>query len=159
MFRDRYCLLVGTHILEYDVKSRNWNGEALDSTVYHTRKHTLSLRDCYVYSGQLAISVVGANSSGADWNPADYKQQHFPRIYDDGSMSSDTVEDCTFVIWKKHRPSQGLGSKSSVRVYRTRTKLEMHDWLYAVDAAIQRLYKGDREKERQERLKSFPWLS
>lgn len=172
MFKDRYCLLVGSHLLEYEVKRRDIYGAAVQ-TVYHHRRHTISLRDCYVYSGGLAFSVLGPDSSGTHWNPADYKQQHFPRLYDDGLMSSDTYEDCSFVIWKKERASQGLGQNSSVRVFRARTKVrstprvddgtneakvERNEWIFALNAAIERLHRGDKESQREERLREFAWL-
>lgn len=91
-------------------------GQSL-ATVYHQRRFTLSLRDCYVYSGSVAESVLGPDTSGGEFRPSSEKT--FSRIYANGIMSSDSLEDSTFVIWKG-LAGRSLSKKSAVRVYRAR---------------------------------------
>ena len=125
MFKNRFCFLIDGHLLEYDVRRRDIYGQALE-TVYHHRRFAFSLRDCYIYSGTLATSVLGPDTSGSDWRLSN-SAENFPRIFENGLMSHDSTIDCSFVIWKKLRArgkaGKGLGSSSTVRVYRTRNKV------------------------------------
>jgi len=158
------------------------HGQPLPSP-YHRRKFTLSLRDCYVYSGSLTSSFLAGSTNTAAWEPANGNQHRFPRCYTatDGLRTVDDEEDCTFVIVRTKHGGDGknkkLNQKGVVRVYRARSKvseshlfarlalliesvrmiqLERDQFVYTLNSAIERLLRS--ESEREDRLREFAWL-
>lgn len=107
---------------------RDMYGQPLPSP-YHRRKFTLSLRDCYVYSGSLTSGFLAGSTNTAAWEPANGNQHRFPRCYmaTDGLRTVDDEEDCTFVIVRTKHGGDGknkkLNQKGVVRVYRARSKV------------------------------------
>ncbi|GAA5994393.1 Spo71p [Rhodotorula paludigena] len=164
MFRSRHVLLLPGILAEYQTHTRDINGQPLP-TPYHRRRKLIALRDCYVYSGSLASHLLSSHAgSSNNWDPADESEHQFPRCYphSDGLRAADDVEDCTFVILRvKHSKSGAnikLGQSGGVaRVYRARSKLERDQFVYALNASIERILRG--EKEREGRLRDFPWLA
>ncbi|GAA5854689.1 hypothetical protein JCM8547_004941 [Rhodosporidiobolus lusitaniae] len=157
-FRLRNVLLLPGTLVEYQSIARDMHGQPLPSP-YHRRRAVVSLRDVYVYSGSLASSYVAVTNSH-NWNPGDESEHQFPRCYpgSDGLRTADEAEDCTFVLVRmKHAASgknQQLGQKgTTVRVYRTRSKLERDQFVYAINAAIESVLRG--ESEREDHLRDF----
>lgn len=93
------------------------------STLYHRRKTTLSLRGCYVYSGRLASHMLSAHTSST-WDPAD-PQGKFPRIYPQDQLRvTDDEEDCTLVVFKRPFGGGGrFGKAGKSIVLRARSKV------------------------------------
>ncbi|BGP39255.1 hypothetical protein JCM10449v2_003193 [Rhodotorula kratochvilovae] len=161
-FRLRHVLLLPGVLVEYQSIVRDMQGRPLPSP-YHRRRTILPLRDCYIYSGSLASHLLAPSKGTTTWDPADESAHQFPRYYasTDGLRTADDVEDCTFVVLRiKHSRSgrdEKLGMKASeARVYRTRSKLERDQFVYALNASIERILRG--EEEREERLREFAWL-
>ncbi|GAA5892676.1 Spo71p [Sporobolomyces salmoneus] len=160
-FRKRHVLLLPGTLIEFNSVDRDMYGHPLPSP-YHRRKFTLSLRDCYVYSGSLTSSFLAGSTNTAAWEPANGNQHRFPRCYTatDGLRTVDDEEDCTFVIVRTKHGGDGknkkLNQKGVVRVYRARSKLERDQFVYTLNSAIERLLRS--EAEREERLREFAWL-
>ncbi|GAA6054384.1 hypothetical protein JCM3770_002230 [Rhodotorula araucariae] len=161
-FHLRHVLLLPGVLVEYQSIVRDALGRQLPSP-YHRRRLILPLHDCYIYSGSLASHLLAPSKGTTTWDPADESTHQFPRYYasTDGLRTADDVEDCTFVILRiKHSPSgrdDKLGMKASeARVYRTRSKLERDQFVYALNASIERILRG--EEEREARLREFAWL-
>jgi hypothetical protein len=183
VFRLRHVVLLHGVLIEYQSIVRDINGQPLP-TPYHRRRHIVHLRDCYVYSGTLASNLLPRLGNTMGWTPGDESEHQFPRCYPstDGLRTADDREDCTFVIVKIKHSKSGKGDKLGMkgvdaRVYRTRSKVrrvsalpsaEMHvltfrvpqlerdQFVYALNASIERLLRG--EEERENRLRDFPWL-
>ncbi|GAA6010006.1 hypothetical protein JCM11491_005826 [Sporobolomyces phaffii] len=160
-FRKRHVLLLPGTLIEFNSVDRDMYGHPLPSP-YHRRKFTLSLRDCYVYSGSLTSSFLAGSTNTAAWEPANGNQHRFPRCYTatDGLRTVDDEEDCTFVIVRTKHGGDGknkkLNQKGVVRVYRARSKLERDQFVYTLNSAIERLLRS--EGEREDRLREFAWL-
>ncbi|GAA5937484.1 Spo71p [Sporobolomyces koalae] len=160
-FRKRHVLLLPGTLIEFNSVDRDMYGHPVSSP-YHRRKFTLSLRDCYVYSGSLTSSSLAGSTNTAAWEPANGNQHRFPRCYSttDGLRTVDDEEDCTFVIVRTKHGGDGknkqLNQKGAVRVYRARSKLERDQFVYTLNSAIERLLRG--ESEREDRLREFAWL-
>ncbi|GAA5902868.1 hypothetical protein JCM6882_009148 [Rhodosporidiobolus microsporus] len=161
VFRLRHVLVLPGTLIEYQSIARDMHGTPLPSP-YHRRRLVVSLRDTYVYSGSLAAGHL-ATSTHSQWDPGDETEHQFPRCYPgtDGLRTADEAEDCTFVIVRMRHGGNGkdkkLGQKgTSVRVYRTRSKLERDQFVYVLNASIEHLLRG--EQEREERLRDFAWL-
>ncbi|GAA6037786.1 hypothetical protein JCM8097_005033 [Rhodosporidiobolus ruineniae] len=160
-FRLRHVLLLPGTLIEYQSISRDMHGQPLP-TPYHRRRLVVSLRDCYVYSGSLAAAYL-STSTAARWDPGDESEHQFPRCYPatDGLRTADEAEDCTFIVVRMRGGGNGknkrLGQKGrTVRIYRTRSKLERDAFVWSINAAIEHVYAG--EQDREERLRDFPWL-
>ncbi|GAA5971750.1 hypothetical protein JCM11641_001497 [Rhodosporidiobolus odoratus] len=163
-FHLRHVLLLPGTLIEYQSIARDdLHGQPLP-TPYHRRRVVLSLRDCYVYSGSLA-SNFSSVTNPHNWHPGNEQEHQFPRCYPDtdGLRTADEAEDCTFVVVCMRHGGNGKLKKfeqeaTSSRVYRTRSKLERDQFVYALNASIERLLRGERERE--ERLCDFStWLS
>ncbi|GAA5883845.1 hypothetical protein JCM16303_007411 [Sporobolomyces ruberrimus] len=160
-FRQRHVLLLPGTLIEFNHVDRDMYGQPLPSP-YHRRKFTLSLRDCYVYSGSLTSGFLAGSTNTAAWEPANGNQHRFPRCYmaTDGLRTVDDEEDCTFVIVRTKHGGDGknkkLNQKGVVRVYRARSKLERDQFVYTLNSAIERLLRA--EGEREDRLREFSWL-
>ncbi|GAA6058879.1 hypothetical protein JCM10212_002823 [Sporobolomyces blumeae] len=160
-FRKRHVLLLPGTLIEFNVYDRDMHGQPLPSP-YHRRKFTLSLRDCYVYSGSLTSAFLAGSTNTAAWEPANGNQHRFPRCYTatDGLRTVDDEEDCTFVIVRTKHGGDGkhkkLNSKGVVRVYRARSKLERDQFVYTLNSAIERLLRA--ESGREDSLRDFSWL-
>ncbi|GAA5865964.1 hypothetical protein JCM3774_005540 [Rhodotorula dairenensis] len=165
VYRMRHVVLLPGILLEFLHVNRDINGQPLPSP-YHKRQRILHLRDCYVYSGTLTDHLNELSTGTGVWDPADESEHQFPRCYPgtDGLRTADERDDCTFVVFKiKHSKSGNdckLGKKgksTDARVFRTRSKLERDLFVYALNLSIERLLRG--EKDREDRLRDFSWLS
>ncbi|BGO90868.1 hypothetical protein NBRC10512_002383 [Rhodotorula toruloides] len=162
VFRLRHVVLLHGVLIEYQSIVRDIKGQPLP-TPYHRRRHIVHLRDCYVYSGALASHLLPRLGNTMGWTPGDETEHQFPRCYpsSDGLRTADDREDCTFVVVKIKHSKSGKGDKLGMkgvdaRVYRTRSKLERDQFVYALNASIERLLRG--EQERENRLRNFAWL-
>lgn len=165
MYQMRHVVLLPGILLEFQHVTRGIHGQPLPSP-YHRRTRLLHLRDCYVYSGTLAGHLNAPTASTGEWDPADETQHQFPRCYPgmDGLRTADERDDCTFVVFKIKHSESGTdcklgkkGKSTDARVYRTRSKLERDLFVYALNLSIERLLRG--EQEREDRLRKFSWLS
>jgi hypothetical protein len=171
-FIERYNILIGGHLIHYQVIIRDIQGRP-SITSWHRKKGAIHLRDCYVYSGSLCDDLLANTPGGGRYDPTEGRHK-FPRIYQDGLLSGDDEEDCTFIIWKKTGVGKGsgLGSKSHRMVFRARSKvrggcrqvkgfhltscvcqIERDEWVYALNCEIERLVREDQGREKW--LKDF----
>ncbi|BGP15078.1 hypothetical protein JCM10213v2_003033 [Rhodosporidiobolus nylandii] len=161
-YRLRHVLLLPGTLVEYQSIARDMHGQPL-STPYHRRRLIVSLRDCYVYSGSLASHFLSAANSHS-WDPGNEAGHQFPRCYPatDGLRTADEAEDCTFVVVRIRHGGNGKNRKlaqkaAGARIYRARSKLERDQFVYALNASIERLHRG--EQKREQRLRDFTWLT
>ncbi|KPV77586.1 uncharacterized protein RHOBADRAFT_51419 [Rhodotorula graminis WP1] len=160
-FHPRHVVLLPGVLVEFQSVTRDLQGRP-KATPYHRRRHVLTLRDCYIYSGSLASHLLAPSKGASTWDPADESAHQLPRYYSssDGLRTADDVEDCTFAIVRvKHSRSGKLDKLDKkvdeARVYRARSKLERDQFVYALNASIERIMRGERERE--DRLRDFPW--
>ncbi|GAA5987003.1 hypothetical protein JCM10908_000988 [Rhodotorula pacifica] len=165
IYHKRHVVLLPGILLEFDHAARDINGQPLPSP-YHRRRSVLHLRDCYVYSGTLADHLNAPTATTGEWDPADETEHQFPRCYPttDGLRTSDERDDCTFVIYKIKHSKSGVdcklgqkGKSKNARVFRTRSKIERDLFVYALNLSIERVLRG--EKDREDKLRDFSWLS
>ncbi|GAA5822154.1 hypothetical protein JCM11251_004875 [Rhodosporidiobolus azoricus] len=161
VFRLRHVLILPGTLIEYQSIARDMHGSP-SATPYHRRRLVVSLRDTYVYSGSLTSPYIPTTNAHS-WDPGDESEHQFPRCYPgtDGLRTADDAEDCTFVLVRMRGGGSGknkrLGQKATtVRVYRTRSKLERDQFVYTLNVSIEHLLRG--EQEREERLRDFSWL-
>ncbi|KAL1921099.1 uncharacterized protein VTP21DRAFT_11734 [Calcarisporiella thermophila] len=104
-------------------ETRESSGRAVPNA-WWVRSEILNLRDCYVYSGRLALSDEGnwlvrksksrpVTMHWKEWGMEDMpsddgreidfdpegETKRFGRIYSDGTISLDLPEECTFCLW------------------------------------------------------------
>lgn len=125
---------------------RDHAGKAVQ-TVYQERQLSISLQDCYIYSGLV---------TGSDLL---YSGQHaLPRIYPDGYTSQDEDTMTCFVVWHGTRRTKftrtdddgkvvkqnlaQLGKTGKANVFKARSRLERDQWVMSISMEIERLNTG-----------------
>lgn len=125
-------------------------------TIYQEHHISLSLTDCYIYSGLVTESDLLYQNQTFDSNsPGRYT---LPRIYPDGYTSYDEDTMTCFVLWHgtrrslfttkddegkkiRHRVPQ-LGTKGRAIVFKARSRLERDMWVMSIAIEIDRLNSG-----------------
>ncbi|KAI5779234.1 Pleckstrin homology domain-containing protein [Geopyxis carbonaria] len=125
-------------------------------TVYQERHVSLSLTDCYIYSGLVTESDLLYQNQTFDSNSPG--RHTLPRIYPDGYTSYDEDTMTCFVLWHgtrrslfttkddegktiRHRVPQ-LGTKGRAIVFKARSRLERDTWVMSIAMEIDRLNSG-----------------
>ncbi|GBB85275.1 hypothetical protein RclHR1_11830006 [Rhizophagus clarus] len=157
-FRNYHYILTGGNLLCFHLYTRNLINGVTKRQCYHKRCGNINLADCYVYSGRItendllysSTSKFSAKSSGI---------HKLPRIYPDGMSCFDNAVECTFVIWQaersfyfgKEKKEKGnvirlkkktmLNNPGKIWVFRTRSKIEREEWVWAINVEIERACK------------------
>lgn len=149
-------LLIEGQLLIFQGSLRKFSGQQVPHT-YHSRKTTLDLRDCYIYSGIITSSDLLYQNQNFDSNlPGRHPS---PRMYtSDGWTSADEDTATCFVIWHtsrkelfraqeehggrarwKWRQVSALGVPGKSTVFKTRSRAERDMWVLAIGTEIDRL--------------------
>ncbi|KAJ6257044.1 hypothetical protein Dda_7928 [Drechslerella dactyloides] len=156
-FQKYYVVACHGKLLIFNHTVRRYNGEPLDC-IHQQKRHEVSLRDAYVYSGSATESqLLYQNQTFDSNNPG---RHALPRVYDDGWMSSDEDAMTCFVVWHgakrtsiKSRDDEGkrgkvkrvtaLGSTGKSMVFKARSRQERDLWVMAINVEIERLHTTD----------------
>lgn len=121
--------------------------------VHQERHLTLSLRDCYIYSGLITENdLLYQNQTFDSSTPG---RHPLPRVYQDGMTSHDEDTMTCFVLWHgmrrslfkmtnedgrtvRHRVTQ-LGASGKSIVFKARSRLERDAWVMSIGMEIERL--------------------
>lgn len=152
-----HAFLTGGHLLQYHIKTK--------SKVHPVCKVKINLVDAYVCSGYFAALSLPRGQFDPSAPPV-------PRRYQDGLETDDGEDDTMFMIWYRKQapsavgvePTQGeeslagfsqavppLSAKRHVAIFRARSKLERDAWCWALSCEIERLVRGQKERERKMR--------
>jgi hypothetical protein len=127
---------------------------------FNKRCGCIDLADCYIYSGSITEYDL-LYSSTSRFNVKNVEIYKLPRIYSDGMCCYDNDEECTFVIWQgrqkfyfgKDDIKKGylkkktmLDQPGNIWVFRTRSRIEREEWVWAINVEIERACK-EREKD------------
>lgn len=121
--------------------------------VHQERHLSLSLRDCYIYSGLITENDLLYQNQTFDSNTPG--RHSLPRIYQDGMTSHDEDTMTCFVLWHgmrrslfkttddegrtvRHRVTQ-LGAAGKCIVFKARSRLERDAWVMSIGMEIERL--------------------
>ncbi|KAG0128010.1 hypothetical protein HOY82DRAFT_623252 [Tuber indicum] len=120
----------------------------------HQERHlSLSLRDCYIYSGLITEDELLYQNQTFDSNTPG--RHALPRVYQDGMTSHDGDTMTCFVIWHgmrrnifktkddggktvRHRVT-ALGQTGKSIVFKARSRLERDAWVMSIGMEIERL--------------------
>ncbi|CAB4381650.1 unnamed protein product [Rhizophagus irregularis] len=157
-FRNYHYILTRGRLICYNLYTRNLINGVSKQRCYHKRYENINLADCYVYSGKVTENDL-LYSSTSKFNARSNGIHRLPRIYPDGMYCFDNDEDCTFVIWQgeqslhigKDKKEKGnvicfkkktrLNNPGKIRVFRTRSKIEREEWVWAINVEIERACK------------------
>ncbi|RPB10634.1 hypothetical protein P167DRAFT_537550 [Morchella conica CCBAS932] len=121
--------------------------------VHQERHVSLSLRDCYIYSGLITENDLLYQNQTFDSNTPG--RHSLPRVYQDGMTSHDEDTMTCFVLWHgmrrslfkttdddgrtvRHRVTQ-LGAAGKCIVFKARSRLERDAWVMSIGMEIERL--------------------
>jgi hypothetical protein len=125
-------------------------------TIYHEKHLSLSLRDCYIYSGLVTSSDLLYQSQTFDSNSPG--RHALPRIFPDGYTSQDEDSMTCFVLWhgsrktfftkqddegnKVRRRVTPLGTTGKAIIFKARSRVERDTWVMSIAMEIERLNFG-----------------
>ncbi|KAJ7069875.1 Pleckstrin homology domain-containing protein [Mycena amicta] len=117
------------------------------SSLHPAMHKKINLADAYVCSGFLAASSLPTGQYSPDKTP-------LPRRYQDSLETDDSDEDTLFILWyHPHKadvpPLPPLGAKRKTIVFRCRNRLERDTWCWALNCEIEKLVRGQREREEE----------
>ncbi|KAF3917368.1 hypothetical protein ABW21_db0203034 [Orbilia brochopaga] len=156
-FQKYYVVACHGKLLIFNHTVRRYNGEPLDC-IHQQKRHEVSLRDAYVYSGSATESqLLYQNQTFDSNNPG---RHTLPRVYEDGWMSTDEDAMTCFVVWHgakrtsiKSKDDEGkrskvkrvtaLGSRGKSMVFKARSRQERDLWVMAINVEIERLHTTD----------------
>ncbi|WFD36857.1 hypothetical protein MCUN1_003747 [Malassezia cuniculi] len=178
LYRQRFLVIVGGRLVIFKVvhSTRSRIARQNEGILFKRVGSSFSLRDAYVYQARVGDRPTDMNRSakqeanrrGSRTNAA----KTMPRLYSHGLYSSDSQDDCTFVVRVRlgydslsarqnafrlrHSRSKreedlipGLADKAHGElVFRTRTSVERDIWIRSIMFEIERL--GRREAAREE---------
>lgn len=185
-FRSRYYILIAGRLLHYKLVTTTSSARSRQNAgIFHRRQETVvHLRDAYVFSGQLTEDLLqngrtegaqGINNIGGGGGANAGERHKLPRVYQDGLLSVDEDEDCSFVV--RYRPehknadviSPGITStpaadgakpnaspsalptlsdkKHKYLVLRARSKMERDLWVRAISYETEREARLNADRE------------
>ncbi|KAL8825737.1 MAG: hypothetical protein Q9170_007681 [Blastenia crenularia] len=127
--------------------------------IQHERQTTISLRDCYIYSGLVTEGDLLYQNRTFDSNHPGHNA--LPRVYlEDGWTSTDEDTMTCFVLWQATRKSffkqkeegvvgqrlryvSRLGVPGRGMVFKARSRAERDHWVMSVGMEIERLQQGE----------------
>ena len=156
-------LLCHGELLIFQGTLRTYSGKEIPH-IQHDRYHSISLKDCYIYSGLITQDdLLYGNRAFDPQNPGHHA---LPRIYgDDDWTSSDEDTMTTFVIWHAKQKSffrapssldqfgaktrqklkyvSRLGAPGRPIVFQTRSRAERDHWVMNIGMEIERLQQNE----------------
>lgn len=151
-FHKYYAVLTHAGLLLYQPVVRRASG-AIKPKMNMKKVHSVSIDDCYVYSGPITNNDLLQRDKALD--PENPGRHELPRVYEDGWKSSEEETTRCFVIWygikrpyasavsnssgaavAKYVSRLGEGGKSMVFLVRSRQERDL--WVAALNIAISR---------------------
>ncbi|CAG8654638.1 17866_t:CDS:2, partial [Funneliformis caledonium] len=157
-FEHYHHVLTHGHLIYFHRNTRSTLSKCTSNKSYHKYKWCINLRDCYVYSGEITEhEYYDSNQSQERSVAKSYNNGQLAKIYGDGMVSYDNYKDTSFVIWKNKRKycfgNDGmkiqvnrriqLNTRGKFWVFRARSRMECEEWVWALNAEIERLYKNE----------------
>lgn len=153
-FRKCYVILCHGQLLVFQDNFRTWAGTKVPH-IQHERYNTLSLENCYVYSGLLTSDDLLDRAQSMDTTTTSVPgRAAFPKIYPDNTTSSDDDTMLTFVVWygmrrsfvrtrdwqgnTVHRRVTSLGSSGKGVVFKAPSRVLRDLWVMNVSLEIER---------------------
>jgi hypothetical protein len=139
--------LVAGQLVQFHIKPK--------STHYRRQGKAVSLLDAYVVSGVLAAQVLPQGQ----YNP---NNPITPRRYADGLESDDTEENMLFMVYYvSNKVAQAgkvpsLNAAKKMMVFRCRSRVERDVWCWALNTEIEKLTRGQRDREEKWRNVGAP---
>jgi hypothetical protein len=151
-FKRYNVILCNGELVIFHHTHRNRTGKEVPTTL-HEKHLSLSLKDCYIYSGLVTASdLLYTNRT---WDPNTPGRSALPRIYADGYTSTDDDTMTCFVLWhgsrrsiftkrdeegnKVRRKVTPLGQGGKSVVFKARSRLERDAWVMSIAMEIERL--------------------
>lgn len=155
-FRRYNVILCHGELLIFHNSQRDRSGKEV-ATVDQERHLSMSLRDCYIYSGLITESELLYRNQTFDSN---FPGHHaLPKVYADGYTSQDEDTMTTFVLWHGQRRSvastrdkggnsgnshtatrvSALGAAGKAVVFKARSRVERDTWVMSISMEIERL--------------------
>lgn len=151
-FRRYAVVLCHGQLMIFRHTHRDSAGKAVD-TVHQEHQLSISLRDCYIYSGLVTGSDLLYQNNTFDSNAPGHHA--LPRIFPDGYTSQDEDTMTCFVVWHGTRHSKfsrtdedgklvqhnltQLGTTGKANVFKARSRLERDQWVMSINMEIERL--------------------
>ncbi|KAL7272671.1 hypothetical protein RUND412_004516 [Rhizina undulata] len=154
-FRRYNVVLCHGELLIFHNSYRKRNGAEIPH-IHQDKHQSLSLKDCYIYSGLITENDLLYQNQTFDSNAPG--RHALPRVYKDGLTTHDEDTMTCFVIWHgmrrgvfktkdeegrtvKHRVTQ-LGQPGKAVVFKARSRLERDTWVMSIAMEIERLNTG-----------------
>lgn len=172
-FRRRVFVLCNGQILGFKLMSstRTSTSRQNEGIVYRHKGTPILLRDAYVYTGQMSDRSSDLQSNDFSIARARNAKKHeiyeqLPRLYRDGLTSSESHEECSFVLHVRRKPDSALPAHLSGHtapslaprgytefMFRARTVLERDIWVRQICMEIEKMVRAD--PKREESLRQF----
>lgn len=164
-FRQHNVLLCNGELIIFQHSVRSRTGKQLP-TIHHDRRQSLSVRDCYVYSGLVTSADLLHQNRTFDSNSNSNSPgcRALPRIFADGYTAQDEDSMTCFVLWHgankrpglcptATRPADANGGRAPRRVsplgttgkaivFKARSRFERDTWVMSIAMEIERLNLG-----------------
>lgn len=160
-FRKCHVVLVHGQLLVFQDSFRTWAGTAVPH-IQAERYNTLSLENCYVYSGLITESeLLDRSNSTTTTSTGVPGRTMLPKIYPDGFSSCDEDAMTTFVVWHGakrswvrtkdwqgntvHRRVTSLGTSGNAITFKAPCRVYRDLWVMNIAMEIERaqLMKGE----------------
>ncbi|KAA8895533.1 Pleckstrin homology domain-containing protein [Sphaerosporella brunnea] len=173
-FRRYNVILCNGELIIFHHAHRNSTGKEVPTTL-HEKHISLSLRDCYIYSGLVTEEELLYTNSTTTATTTTPGRSALPRIYRDGYTSTDEEAMTCFVLWhgsrrsiftkrdedgnKVRRRVTPLGQGGKSVVFKARSRLERDAWVMGIAMEIERLnlHKPLEEEVEVVEKKGFAW--
>jgi hypothetical protein len=158
-FRRYAVVLCHGQLMIFQHSQRDHSGKSVQ-TVHQEHVLSISLQDCYIYSGLVTGSDLLYQNQTFDSNAPG--RHALPRIFPDGYTSQDEDTMTCFVVWHGTRRSKftrsdadgrvvqhsltQLGKTGKANVFKARSRLERDQWVMSISMEIERLNSGAAEE-------------
>lgn len=166
-FRRRVFVLCNGQILGFKLMSstRTSTSRQNEGIVYRHKGAPILLRDAYVYTGQMSDRSSDLQSNEFSIARSRNAKKHeiyeqLPRLYRDGLTSSESHEECSFVLHVRRKPDSALPTHLSGHtapsiaprdyteyMFRARTVLERDIWVRQICIEIEKIVRADPKRE------------
>lgn len=159
-FQKYFVILTQTEMLLFTYEQKYRTGSAArGAVVNYAKAQTISLEDCYIYSGALTnLDLLNRDR----WFDSEHPGHHaLPRVYEDGWKSAEDEALRCFVLWfGKKRPTRAhkgnnkiksevykvtdrLGVRGTSMVFMTRSRQERELWVTTINVLLSRTHAFD----------------
>lgn len=159
-FQKYFVILTQTEMLLFTYEQKYRTGSAArGAVVNYAKAQTISLENCYIYSGALTnLDLLNRDR----WFDSERPGHHaLPRVYDDGWKSAEDEALRCFVLWfgkqrpirahkgnnkvksEVHKLTDRLGVRGTSMVFMTRSRQERELWVTTINVLLSRTHAFD----------------